>query len=199
MRRYRFSAILACCFFSLFSLGAFASPSVTFETTLGSFTVELNAKQAPVTVKNFLRYVEDGSYVGSIFHRVIPGFMVQGGGFSTQMERLKTYPPIANEANNGLLNQTGTIAMARTQDPNSATRQFFINLVDNDFLNAGERPPGYAVFGRVTTGFDVIQKIGQQKTGVRNYMKDVPVEPIIITRVFVVPEKGTAATTSPAQ
>ncbi|SJN56127.1 Peptidyl-prolyl cis-trans isomerase A precursor [Vibrio ruber DSM 16370] len=199
MRRYRFSAILACWLFSLFSLGASASPSVAFETTLGSFTVELNSEQAPVTVKNFLRYVEDGSYVGSIFHRVIPGFMVQGGGFSTQMERLKTYPPIANEASNGLLNQTGTIAMARTQDPNSATRQFFINLVDNDFLNYGERPPGYAVFGRVTSGIDVIQKIGQQKTGVRNYMKDVPVEPIIITRVFVVPEKDTTATTPPAQ
>ncbi|MDW6001664.1 peptidylprolyl isomerase [Vibrio mangrovi] len=192
MRKHRFSALLACSVFSLFSIGVFATPSVEFETTLGSFTVELNSEKAPVTVENFLRYVEDGSYVGSIFHRVIPGFMVQGGGFSTQMERLSTYPPIANEASNGLLNQTGTIAMARTQDPNSATRQFFINLVDNDFLNYGERPPGYAVFGQVTSGFEVIQDIGKQKTGSQKYMKDVPVKPIIITRVSVVSEKDAA-------
>ncbi|SHO58464.1 peptidylprolyl isomerase [Vibrio quintilis] len=169
----------------LASFSAVSAPSVVFETTLGNFTVELDAEKAPVTVKNFLRYVEDGSYAGSIFHRVIPGFMVQGGGFNSKMKRLKSYPPIRNEASNGLKNLTATIAMARTQNPDSATRQFYINLVDNHFLDYGERPPGYAVFGRVTSGFSTIQAIGKQKTKSAGHMQNVPVKPILITRVQV--------------
>jgi peptidyl-prolyl cis-trans isomerase A (cyclophilin A) len=171
---------------SLISFHLWAAPSVEFETTLGRFTIELNQEKAPVTVANFLRYVKDESYVGSIFHRVIPGFMVQGGGFNQQMKRLKTYSPIRNEANNGLHNQAGTIAMARTKDPNSATRQFFINLVDNKFLDYDQRPPGYAVFGRVTSGFEVIKAIGKQPTTNLGYMKNIPEEPIVITRVSLI-------------
>jgi peptidyl-prolyl cis-trans isomerase A (cyclophilin A) len=172
------------------SFSAMSAPSVVFETTQGNFTVELDADKAPVTVKNFLRYVEDGSYAGSIFHRVIPGFMVQGGGFNRQMNRLKSYPPIKNEASNGLKNLTATIAMARTQNPDSATRQFYINLVDNHFLDYGERPPGYAVFGRVTSGFSTIQAIGKQKTKTAGHMQNVPVKPIVITKVTLVKEKN---------
>ncbi|NCO45651.1 MAG: peptidyl-prolyl cis-trans isomerase [Vibrio sp.] len=153
------------------------------ETNLGSFTVELNTEKAPTTVANFVKYVEDGSYVGSQFHRVIPGFMAQGGGFDADLKQLTTYAPIKNEASNGLTNDTATIAMARTNDPNSATRQFFINLVDNDFLNYNARPPGYAVFGKVTQGFDVVQKMAQQPTSTKGRMQDVPIEPIVITNV----------------
>ncbi len=148
---------------AMFSCLAFAGPDVKFETNLGSFTVELNSAKAPVTSKNFLRYVKDGSYVGSIFHRVIPGFMVQGGGFDKDMNRLSSYPPIINEASNGLKNKTATIAMARTSDPNSATRQFFINLTDNDFLDHSAEQDGYAVFGKVIKGFDVIQQIAKTR------------------------------------
>ncbi len=162
---------------------AIAAPSVKFETTLGSFTVELNQEKAPITVANFLKYVNDGSYEGSQFHRVIPGFMVQGGGFDKQMHRLSTYLPIANEASNGLTNDTATIAMARTNDPNSATRQFFINLKDNHFLNYAQQPPGYAVFGKVTQGFKVIQSMAQKPTGPQGMMNDVPLTPIVITKV----------------
>ena len=132
---------------ALLSCSVWAGPKVSFETTLGSFTVELNEEKAPITVANFLKYVEDGSYEGTIFHRVIPGFMAQGGGFNQEMQMVDTYEPIKNEGNNGLNNDQATIAMARTNAPDSATRQFYINLVDNDFLNYGARPPGYAVFG----------------------------------------------------
>ena len=125
----------------------FAGPKVEFETTLGAFTIELNQEKAPVTVDNFLKYVKDGSYVGTQFHRVIPGFMAQGGGFDQDMKQKPTYAPIKNEASNGLKNETATVAMARTNNPNSATRQFFINYVDNNFLDYDQRPPGYAVFG----------------------------------------------------
>ncbi len=174
---------------ALFTFSSWAAngPSVEFETTLGNFTVELNQEKAPVSADNFVRYVQDGSYVGSIFHRIIPGFMVQGGGYNQQMQRLDTYNPIPNEAANGLENNAATIAMARTQDPDSATRQFFINLVDNDFLNYGERPPGYAVFGVVTQGFETIELMAQQKTEQRGYMKDVPAQPIVITKATYIP------------
>ncbi|MDE1230397.1 peptidylprolyl isomerase [Vibrio aestuarianus] len=168
---------------ALASCSVFAAPNVQFETNLGSFTVELNQEKAPVSVANFIKYVEDGSYVGSQFHRIIPGFMAQGGGFDADLNQLDTYAPIKNEANNGLENDAATIAMARTNDPNSATRQFFINLVDNDFLNYGARPPGYAVFGKVTQGFDVVKKMAQQPTHSKGRMQDVPVEPIVITKV----------------
>ncbi len=157
--------------------------NVVFETTQGNFTVELNEEKAPITVNNFLRYVEDGSYEGSQFHRVIAGFMAQGGGFDAELNRLATYSPIRNEASNGLKNNVATIAMARTSDPHSASRQFFINLQDNDFLNYSARNDGYAVFGKVTQGFEVIESMAMQPTGIRNRMKDVPVTPIIVNKV----------------
>lgn len=172
---------------ALFSSLALAGPKVEFETNLGSFTVELNEQRAPITVKNFLRYVEDGSYVGTQFHRVIPGFMAQGGGFDKDMKQLPTYAPIKNEANNGLQNKTGTLAMARTNDPNSATRQFFINFVDNNFLDYDQRPPGYAVFGKVTQGFNTIQDMSQKRTHTVGRYRDVPVEPIVITKATLLP------------
>lgn len=172
---------------ALFSSLAFAGPKVEFETNLGSFTIELNQEKAPITVDNFLRYVKDGSYVGTQFHRVIPGFMAQGGGFNKEMNAQPTYSPVKNEASNGLKNEAATIAMARTNNPNSATRQFFINLVDNGFLDYDQRPPGYAVFGKVTQGFNVIQDMGKQPTHTVGRYRDVPVEPIIITKATLLP------------
>ncbi|MDF2154383.1 peptidylprolyl isomerase [Vibrio sp. CAU 1672] len=171
---------------ALLSCGVMAGPKVAFETTMGSFTVELNEEKAPITVANFLQYVEDGSYEGTIFHRIIPGFMAQGGGFDQNMAMVKTYAPIKNEGNNGLKNDQATIAMARTNHPHSATRQFFINLVDNDFLNFASRPPGYAVFGQVTEGFDVIQMMAKQPTGTVKGMRDVPVKQIVITKATLI-------------
>ncbi|UUM31139.1 peptidylprolyl isomerase [Vibrio japonicus] len=172
---------------ALVSSLAFAGPKVEFETTIGAFTVELNQEKAPVSAENFLKYVEDGSYEGTIFHRVIPGFMAQGGGFDTNMNQKQTYAPIKNEASNGLKNQTASIAMARTNDPNSATRQFFINLVDNNFLDYDQRPPGYAVFGQVIQGFDVIQAMANKPTHTVGRYADVPVEAIIIKKVTLQP------------
>ncbi|MGL4381139.1 MAG: peptidylprolyl isomerase [Vibrio sp.] len=172
---------------ALVSSCVWAGPKVAVETTLGNFTIELNQQQAPISVTNFLRYVDDGSYVGSQFHRVIPGFMAQGGGFDANLKPLATYSPISNEANNGLGNNTATIAMARTQNPNSATRQFYINLVDNDFLNYAAQPPGYAVFGQVIEGFDVIQLMAAQPTKTQGQMQNVPITPIVINKVSRLP------------
>jgi len=157
-----------------------------FETSLGNFTVELNEKEAPISVKNFLRYVDDKHYDGTIFHRVIPGFMIQGGGMEVGMGEKDTHEPIKNEAKNGLKNDRGTLAMARTNVVDSATAQFFINLKDNDFLNHAPGGPsayGYAVFGKVTEGMDVIDKIAKVKTGTRRPHSDVPVEDVVITSV----------------
>jgi cyclophilin family peptidyl-prolyl cis-trans isomerase len=157
-----------------------------FETSLGNFTVELNEKEAPISVKNFLRYVDDKHYDGTIFHRVIPGFMIQGGGMEVGMGEKDTHEPIKNEAKNGLKNERGTLAMARTNVVDSATAQFFINLKDNDFLNhqpGGPSSYGYAVFGKVTEGMDVIDKIAKVKTGVRRPHSDVPVEDVVLTSV----------------
>ncbi|MFA0079494.1 peptidylprolyl isomerase [Vibrio artabrorum] len=167
----------------LVSLSVWAGPKVNVETTLGNFTIELNQEQAPVTTENFLKYVADGSYEGTIFHRVIPGFMAQGGGFDQEMNQQSTYAPIKNEGRNGLKNNTATVAMARTNAPDSATRQFFINLVDNDFLNAKGNNPGYAVFGTVTEGFNVVQKMATIPTKRMGRMSDIPVAPIVITKV----------------
>ncbi|MGF1719870.1 peptidylprolyl isomerase [Vibrio kyushuensis] len=167
----------------IFSCSVFAGPKVLVETNLGPFTIELNQAQAPISTKNFLKYVEDGSYVGSIFHRVIPGFMAQGGGFNQDMGRLDTYPPIRNEASNGLENKTATIAMARTNVPDSATRQFFINLKDNHFLNMSAGDAGYAVFGEVTQGYEVIQSMATKPTKTMGRMQNVPVDPIVIMNV----------------
>lgn len=162
---------------------------VLMTTTVGPMTLELDADNAPKTVENFLSYVADGFYDGTIFHRVINNFMIQGGGFTTDMQQKATQAPIENEANNGLKNERGTIAMARTQDPHSATAQFFINVQDNDFLNhTGENMQGwgYAVFGKVTDGEDVLDKIRGVQTGSQAGHQDVPVEPIIIESVAII-------------
>ena len=162
---------------------------ILMTTTVGTMTLELDTDNAPKTVENFLSYVADGFYDGTIFHRVINNFMIQGGGFTADMEQKATQAPIENEANNGLKNARGTIAMARTQDPHSATAQFFINVQDNDFLNhTGENIQGwgYAVFGKVTDGEDVLDKIRCVQTGSQAGHQDVPDEPIIIESVTVI-------------
>ena len=164
---------------------------ILMTTTVGPITLELDTDNAPKTVDNFLSYVADGFYVGTIFHRVIDNFMIQGGGFTADMEQKDTKAPVENEANNGLRNDRGTIAMARTQDPHSATAQFFINVQDNDFLNhTGENIQGwgYAVFGKVTDGEDVLDKIRCVQTGGQGGHQDVPVEPIIIESVTLIDE-----------
>jgi peptidyl-prolyl cis-trans isomerase B (cyclophilin B) len=151
-------------------------------------TLELDADNAPKTVENFLAYANSGFYDGTIFHRVINNFMIQGGGFTTDMEQKPTQAPVDNEANNGLKNERGTIAMARTQDPHSATAQFFINVQDNDFLNhTGENMQGwgYTVFGKITQGEDVLDKIRVVQTGSQGGHQDVPTEPIIIESISV--------------
>jgi len=154
---------------------------------MGDIIIELNEQAAPVTVKNFLGYVEEGFYNEVIFHRVIPNFMIQGGGFTAQMTQKQTHPPIVNEAGNGLKNDRGTIAMARTNNPNSATSQFFINHKNNDFLNYIEnKNPGYAVFGRVIEGMDVVDAIAAVKTTTQKGMGDVPVEPVVIESAKII-------------
>jgi len=172
-------------FICLFSLSVLAAPNVDVETSLGNFTIELDSENAPITTENFLKYVEDGSYEGTIFHRVIANFMAQGGGFDREMKKLKTYPPIKNEANNGLKNKTATIAMARTSNPNSATRQFFINYKDNNFLDYSKTKAGYAVFGKVTKGFNVIEKMATKETATLGNYHDLPVTAIVINKVTV--------------
>jgi peptidyl-prolyl cis-trans isomerase B (cyclophilin B) len=166
------------------------NPVVVMSTSLGDVRIELNAEKAPVTTQNFLDYVNESFYDGLIFHRVIPGFMIQGGGFDPQMKQKGTKAPIKNEAANGLKNQVGTIAMARTNVVDSATAQFFINVKDNDFLNhrtASADGFGYAVFGQVIEGMDVVQKIEKVKTGNRGFHQDVPVENVVIQSVKVEP------------
>ena len=163
-----------------------AATLVEFETTQGSFTVELYPEKAPKTVDNFLGYVKDGFYENTIFHRVINRFMIQGGGFTRDMTEKPTRAPIVNESNNGLENQIGTIAMARTPDPNSATAQFFINTGDNQFLNYTSPEPdtvGYCVFGKVVSGMEVIHKIGVMPTTSVSGYADVPIKPIVIKHV----------------
>ncbi|MFZ0034513.1 MAG: peptidylprolyl isomerase [Sedimentisphaerales bacterium] len=163
---------------------------VKLETTMGDIVVELDEKAAPVTVKNFLTYVEEGFFDGTIFHRVIPNFMIQGGGFTPDMAQKKTHPPIVNEAKNGLKNNRGTIAMARLPQPDSATAQFFINHKDNPNLNYAEgRNPGYAVFGKVVEGMETVDKIAVVKTTRKGQYSDVPVEPVVIKSAKVVSEK----------
>ena len=153
---------------------------VVFETSHGDIEIELFEKEAPESVKNFLQYVDDGHYAGTIFHRVIADFMIQGGGMDAGFSSKKTRAPIKNEAKNGLKNERGTLAMARTNDINSATSQFFINLKDNDFLDNKPGSFGYAVFGRVTEGLDVVDKIAAVKTGRRKGYDDAPLEDVTI-------------------
>lgn len=162
---------------------------VRLETNIGEIVIELDEEKAPVTVENFLGYVNDDFYDGLIFHRVISNFMIQGGGFDVNMRQKRTKAPIKNEAANGLKNLKGTIAMARTNDPHSATSQFFINHKDNDFLNYVKGGnPGYTVFGKVVEGMDTVDKIASVKTTTKNGMGDVPVEPVIIKTAVVIKE-----------
>ncbi|WP_137936704.1 peptidylprolyl isomerase [Chitinivorax sp. B] len=157
--------------------------SVKLVTNFGDIVIEMNEAKAPVTVENFLQYVRDGHYNGTIFHRVINGFMIQGGGFEPGMKQKDTRDPIKNEADNGLKNDIYTIAMARTPDPHSASAQFFINVGDNDFLNFTSPDPrgyGYTVFGKVTAGQDVVDSIRQVKTGSKGFHQDVPVDDVVI-------------------
>ncbi|WP_318444183.1 peptidylprolyl isomerase [Photobacterium leiognathi] len=162
---------------------------IIFTTNVGDITIELNKQKAPVTAKNFLKYCQDGFYEGTIFHRVIKGFMIQGGGYTANMKEKPTRAPIVNEANRGLKNVIGSIVMARTDAPHSATAEFFINVADNDFLNHTATTNagwGYAVFGQVTAGMDVVNKIAKVKTtSIRDY-EDVPKEPIVIEKVTIV-------------
>lgn len=162
--------------------------TVTMETNKGVITLELDREKAPDSVENFVTYAKSGHYDGTIFHRVIPGFMIQGGGFDTSMQQKDTNPPIKNEAANGLKNDKGTVAMARTNVPDSATSQFFINVKDNDFLNHTSPTPqgwGYAVFGKVTDGMDVVESIENVSTANKGGQQDVPVSEVIIEKVTV--------------
>lgn len=164
-------------------------PYVELETTMGNIVIELNADKAPNTVANFLNYVKSGHYDGTIFHRVIDGFMIQGGGMDANMSEKATQAPIKNEADNGLKNEVGTIAMARTSDPNSATAQFFINVKDNSSLNYTSPTTqgwGYAVFGKVTEGMDVVNKIKGVPTGKYGSHADVPTTPVVIIHAKVI-------------
>ena len=176
------------------------NPQVEIKTSMGAITAELYQDKAPKTVANFLQYVKEGHYKGTIFHRVIDGFMIQGGGFDAKMAEKKTRGPIDNEAGNGLKNDAGTLAMARTNQVHSATSQFFINLKGNDFLNYREATPdgyGYAVFGKVTKGMDVVERIGKVSTGNSGQFQDVPRIPVVIESVTVLaapaPSAGKAA------
>ena len=174
----------------MFSVVALAAPSIEMQTGMGTIVFELDSEKAPVTVKNFLHYAKDGFYNGTIFHRVMDGFMIQGGGFTKDMGEKPTAGLIINESQNGLKNQRGTIAMARRADPNSASSQFFINHKDNssqlDYpLNGG----GYAVFGKVTQGMEVVDKIARVPTGNRGMHQNVPLEPVIIQSVKIIPDK----------
>ncbi|MFT5120204.1 peptidylprolyl isomerase [Psychrobacter sp. W2-37-MNA-CIBAN-0211] len=164
-------------------------PVVELETNMGAIVIELNEEKAPKTVENFLNYVKSGHYDGTIFHRIIDGFMIQGGGMDAEMNEKPTNAPVENEADNGLKNDAGTIAMARTQDPHSATSQFFVNVKDNDFLNhSGKNMQGwgYTVFGKVTSGMDVIEKMRGVPTGRFGMHADVPKEPVVINSATII-------------
>ena len=174
---------------ALATLASQAAPSVEMQTSMGTIVIELDSEKAPISVKNFLQYAKDGYYNGTIFHRVIDGFMIQGGGFTKDMGEKPTGAQIPNEAKNGLKNTRGTIAMARRAEPHSATAQFFINHKDNSALDYPSRDGwGYAVFGKVTQGLEVVDKIAKVRTGNRGMFQDVPVEPVVIQSVKVTPD-----------
>lgn len=166
-----------------------SNPQVKMHTNMGDFVITLDADKAPKTVANFLEYTKEGFYNGTIFHRIIPNFMIQGGGFESGMKQKPTHAPVQNEADNGLKNVKYTLAMARTNDPQSATAQFFINVADNDFLNFTAPTAsgwGYAVFGKVTEGTDVVDKIKGVKTGSSGFYQDVPAQDVIIEKAEIV-------------
>jgi cyclophilin family peptidyl-prolyl cis-trans isomerase len=193
----KYLGLLAFVFLPLFALttaaeAAASNPRARLKTTLGEIVLELYADKAPVSVENFLAYAREGFFQGTVFHRVIPGFMIQGGGLTADLAQKTTRPPIKNEAANGLRNERGSVAMARTMAPDSATAQFFINVADNTFLNHRDTSPqgyGYAVFGRVVQGMEVVDKIvALPRTNVGSY-QDVPVKPVVIEAVEVLPSK----------
>ena len=167
---------------------ALAEPTVLMKTSMGDVKLELDQESAPLTVENFMRYVEDGSYEGTIFHRVIKDFVVQGGGYTEKMEIQDQYGTVMNESKNGLSNSPGTIAMARTSSPHSATRQFFINVADNEFLDGASNKWGYTVFGKVVEGQKVLEQISAvaTSTDAKSQMSDVPVEPVVLKSISVV-------------
>ncbi len=187
-----FTALGLCALFTVVPQGAGAAsqPRVLMQTNMGNIVIELDRAKAPKSVENFLRYVSEGHYDGTIFHRVIPNFMIQGGGYMADFNQKSTHDPIENEANNGLVNKRGTIAMARTNDPHSATAQFFINVVDNDFLNFTAPNPrgwGYTVFGSVVEGMDVADKIAKVSTGSAGpFPKDAPRQTVVIEKISLV-------------
>lgn len=189
------SALWAClgCFLvgtlAQHAFGEEGNTMVVIKTSKGDIKLELFADKAPITVENFLTYVKDGHYDGTIFHRVIDGFMIQGGGMDMNMKEKKTRGPIKNEASNGVSNKKYTVAMARTNDPDSATAQFFINLIDNSFLDRKSNSAGYAVFGQVVEGSDIVEAIGKVKTGNKGFHQDVPTEPITIESIKVIEAK----------
>jgi cyclophilin family peptidyl-prolyl cis-trans isomerase len=173
-----------------------ANPRVALQTSKGRIVIELYADKAPKSARNFLDYAKAGHFNGTIFHRVIPGFMIQGGGFTPDMTEKPTRPPVPNEADNQVLNQRGTVAMARTSDPNSATAQFFINLANNGFLNFRGKTPegwGYAVFGNVVEGMDVVDAIAQVPTTSKTPYENVPLQPVVIQKVTILPAVKPAA------
>ena len=175
---------------TLSSASAWAAPTLELQTSMGRIVVELDAEKAPKSAANFLQYARDGFYNGTVFHRVIPGFMIQGGGFDASMNKKSTREPIENEAKNGLKNRRGTIAMARTMDPHSATAQFFINHNDNLPLDYPSRDGwGYAVFGKVTEGMEVVDKIAKVPTTNVGMHGDVPRTPVVIQNVRIISEK----------
>lgn len=194
----RAAAFLSAVILVLASIGVATANSgdkvmVEMHTSKGLITLELDAEKAPVTVANFIEYVNSGHFDGTIFHRVIPGFVIQGGGLESGMKEKPTQAPIENEADNGLKNVTGSICMARTNDPHSATSQFFINLKDNQFLDHTEKSPqgwGYAVFGQVTGGMDVVEAIAAVQTGNAGFHQDVPVEDIVVEKVTITDQDG---------
>lgn len=182
-----FALLLCCAMQSSYSLTQGKKTMVKFQTNQGSFTIQLDAEKAPVTVKNFLDYVNAGFYSNTIFHRIIDNFMIQGGGFEPGMSQKSGNAPIKNEAANGLKNDKYTVAMARTNDPHSASSQFFINTRDNDFLNyPGQDGWGYCVFGKVVEGMEVIDKLGKVKTGRSGFHQDVPKEDVVVLKAEVV-------------
>ncbi len=187
--RSRFLAGIAAAVLTMTTATASFSQKVTLSTNLGDIVVELNAAKAPKTVDNFLQYVKAGQYDGTVFHRVIENFMIQGGGFSPELKEKPTRAPIPLESRTGLSNSRGTLAMARTSDPNSATAQFFINAQDNGFLDAARSPDGngYAVFGKVVSGMEVVDRIRAVPTGNRGPYQNVPLQPVTILKATLAP------------
>lgn len=188
---------LLCCFFSAGVLAGKTTEQVLLKTSEGDIVLELNAAAAPTSCKNFLHYVDTGFYNNTVFHRVIPSFMVQGGGFETGMKEKPTQPPIRNESANGLKNARGSIAMARTAQPDSATAQFFINLVNNTYLNGSATTPGYAVFGKVISGMEVVDRIAAARTANSGMFQDVPVKDILILNASRITTAAQPTSTQP--